>query len=112
MSEPAKTPSASPSPGFYPDGQGGQKWWDGERWVDHQPPVDARKAKLDSDLEHYVNQGYRIESRTDYQAVIVSGRPVNHILHLILTLVTFGLWGIVWLAIALTGGEKRRVISA
>jgi hypothetical protein len=30
---------------------------------------------------------------------------------LILTLVTFGLWAIVWIALALLGGEKRMVID-
>ena len=39
-----------------------------------------------------------MESQTDYTALIRFGKPINHVLHLILTLVTFGLWGIVWLA--------------
>jgi hypothetical protein len=38
------------------------------------------------------------------------GRRPNHVLHLILTLVTFGLWAIVWLVLALAMGEKRRLI--
>lgn len=52
----------------------------------------------------------RIESQTDDQAVIVRGRPVNHMLHLILTLIT-GVWAIVWLVVVLLGGEKREAIS-
>jgi hypothetical protein len=33
-------------------------------------------------------------------------RP-NHVLHLILTLVTFGLWGFVWLAVAIGNTQTR-----
>jgi hypothetical protein len=53
----------------------------------------------------------RIESQSEYDAVIVIGRPVNHILHLLLSCVTFGLWLIVWLLAGLFGGERRVMIS-
>ena len=49
----------------------------------------------------------RIEFQGDFQVVIVRGQPVNHILHLLMTLVTVGLWGLVWLVLATGGGEKR-----
>ena len=49
----------------------------------------------------------RVESTTDYSAVLVQGKPVNHVLHAILTIFTCLAWGIVWLILALTGGEKR-----
>lgn len=26
-------------PGWYPDGQGGQRWWDGTRWTEHTQPA-------------------------------------------------------------------------
>lgn len=28
----------STPPGWYPDGQGGQRWWDGNRWTEHTQP--------------------------------------------------------------------------
>ena len=55
--------------------------------------------------------GARIESQSDYQAVVVRGKKVNHVLHLILTLVTLGLWGIVWIILAIAGGEKRQMVT-
>lgn len=58
-----------------------------------------------------VRQGARIESQSDFQAVLVKGHRLNNTLHLILTLVTVGLWGIVWIALAIFGGEKRTVID-
>ena len=32
--------------------------------------------------------------------VYATGRPPNHVLHLVLTLCTAGLWGVVWLLVA------------
>jgi len=58
-----------------------------------------------------VASGARIESQSDYQAVVVRGKKVNHVLHLILTLVTLGLWGIVWIILAIAGGEKRQMVT-
>lgn len=72
---------------------------------------EERKALLAQAVANQVRQGWRVESQTDYQAVIVTGQRPNHILHLILTIVTLGLWGIVWIAIAIFGGEKRGVIT-
>lgn len=39
------------------------------------------------------------------------GRRVNHLLHLALTVFTFGLWAIVWIVLAMTGGEERELVS-
>ncbi len=35
--------------------------------------------------------GKRVESRTDYAAVLAKGEPVNHALHLPVTILTLGL---------------------
>lgn len=32
----------TPPPGYYPDGSGTSRWWDGERWADLQPPAPRR----------------------------------------------------------------------
>jgi hypothetical protein len=37
-------------------------------------------------------QGYRVESQQDYQAVIVRGKPINHPLHIIVSILTAGIW--------------------
>ena len=31
----------STPPGWYPDGQGGQRWWDGTQWTEHTQPPQA-----------------------------------------------------------------------
>ena len=60
----------------------------------------------------FVNEGWRVESQNDYSVTFVKGRRPNHLLHLILTLITVGLWGVlVWLPLVLFGGEKRQVVT-
>jgi hypothetical protein len=66
---------------------------------------------LDSAVEQYVKWGWRVESRSEHQAVMVKGHRPNHILHLILTIITLGVWAIVWLLLTAFGGEKRKTIT-
>jgi hypothetical protein len=40
----------------------------------------------------------------------VYGHKVNHILHFLLGFVTFGLWWLVWIMLAIGGGERRELI--
>lgn len=54
---------------------------------------------------------WRVESRSEYEAALVRGKRTNHVLHLILTIVTGGAWGIVWIGIAVFGGEKRETVA-
>jgi hypothetical protein len=73
--------------------------------------ADERKAILDSFLARQAGAGWRIESRSDFQATLAKGHRTNHILHLILTLITLGVWVFVWIAMVIFGGEKRRVAT-
>lgn len=50
---------------------------------------------------------WRVESRTDFDAIIVGGKQVNHTLHLLLSVFTLGIWLIVWALVAMTAGETR-----
>ena len=69
-------------------------------------------SDLDNAVAEYVKWGWRVESRTETQAVIVRGHRPNHILHLILTIITLGIWAVVWLLVTAFGGEKRKTITA
>lgn len=58
------------------------------------------------------NRGVRIEPMGPTQAVLVSGKRTNHILHLLLSVFTVGFWLPIWLIIALSNsGERRQVIT-
>ena len=97
------------------------RYWDGNAWTDQvregqtelnttRRSADERKAILAQQLQSAAARGLRIESQSDFQAVLVEGQPVNHTLHAILTIFTCLLWGIVWAVITATGGEKREMI--
>lgn len=76
-----------------------------------QQTTDQRKATLDRTLQLRGAQGWRIETRSDFQATVAKGHRLNNTLHLILTIITVGLWGIVWIVLAILGGEQRRMIT-
>ena len=71
---------------------------------------EERKALLNLEVGARVLEGNRVESRSDFEAVFVRGRRVNHILHLLLCIPTVGLWLIVWAVLAVFGGEERHVV--
>ena len=77
------------------------------------PPLSDREriAALDEEVADWVRHGWRVESRSSFQAVLVAGKPVSHLLHAILAVLTLGLWLIGWLIVAVTGGEDRELVS-
>jgi len=40
----------------------------------------------------FAAQGWRVEALTDFQVILVKGRPANPVLHLLLAVITFGVW--------------------
>ena len=78
---------------------------------DSKKTADERKEVLARQIANQIAQGRRVESQGDFQAVMVQGHRVNHVLHLILSLLTLGIWLIVWVALVIFGGEKREVIQ-
>jgi hypothetical protein len=49
---------------------------------------EQRKAIMNNQILGYCNRGYRIVSQGDDPAMIVRGHRPNHILHLLLSVVT------------------------
>ena len=75
--------------------------WDGAKWV----------ASLAGEVNQRVRIGWRVESTLPGQVVMVRGRRPNHILHLLLSVLTLGWWLIVWLIIAASVKETRTVLT-
>ena len=110
------------APGWYPDpnSPGTDRYWNGTEWTDQtqagsvsttKKSAEERKAIMAQQIQMVIAQGGRIESQSEYQAVIVTGKPLNNTLHAILTFFTCLIWGIVWLILYLTGGEKRQIVA-
>jgi hypothetical protein len=72
----------------------------------------VRTRALDQAVSVAVVQGWRVESRTPTQAVLVRGARPNHLLHAFLTFATCLLWSIVWIVLTVRGGEEREVLTA
>jgi hypothetical protein len=58
-----------------------------------------------------VRGGWSVESQSDFQAVMVQpGTKVNHLLHLVLSLITLGIWLIVWALVTLMHKRTRHEV--
>ncbi|WP_447643150.1 hypothetical protein [Nocardioides zeae] len=54
--------------------------------------------------------GWRVESQTDESAVLAKGGATNHVLHLLLSIFTCGLWAIVWVVMVVMNQRKVLVL--
>ena len=79
--------------------------------VPHGKTAEQRKEALALQIQTVEAQGFHIESQSDFRAVAVRGKPVNHVRHGIISVVTLGAWLIPWLILAVAGGETRALIS-
>lgn len=70
-----------------------------------------RAVALDQELMADVARGARVEARMPTWAIIVTGKPVNHVLHLLVTVLLCGLWLPVWIIMAVNSGEKRTTLT-
>jgi len=68
------------------------------------------EAELDRQIASAISKGWRLESRSRYTAVVVYGHRPNHVLHLLLSVFTLGLWIPVWILLAITNRVQREVL--
>lgn len=59
-----------------------------------------RQMILQKKIADYVAMGWELKSHSQFSAVFIKRKKVNHILHLIFSLLT-GFWWLVWLALVL-----------
>lgn len=82
-------PQPLPPPGWYANGPGLERWWDGRQWG---PQTRA--------LQVQVPQMPRM-------AVTRQPRRTSHLFHLVMSLITFGLWLPVWALVAILNKVSR-----
>jgi hypothetical protein len=73
-----------------------------------------RMTMLDQAIAGFVGEGGRLVDRGEWTAVVLVGKPVNHVLHLVLTICSIfccGIWAPVWLFISAVGGERRQTLT-
>jgi hypothetical protein len=99
-------------PGWYPVPTGGQRYFDGTAWTNHIALSDAERVdRLGQAVAYEVSRGWRVESLSTYQAILVSGHQVNHVAHLLGVLVSCGFWFIGWIiAMAMAPPEQRMTL--
>lgn len=86
--------------------------WRGLRRKAYAGSIQTRTwAEYRAAIDEHLGDGWRIEDTSDTFVTLVSGRKsANHVLHLLLTLVTAGLWLPIWWWKARFSGETRKTI--
>ncbi|WP_418602484.1 DUF2510 domain-containing protein [Mycolicibacterium sp. SCSIO 43805] len=98
--------------GWYPDPEGrGQRYFDGTRWTEHRSAGLTERQRADILDRAIISAHCRVLNRSATAASVVMGQPVNHVVHVLLTLFLCGLWAPVWLFIAATNGEKYFTVT-
>lgn len=69
-----------------------------------------QRALKRRDMSTLIDMGWEVQVDTAEHTYLVRGRRVNHILHLLLSVVTAGIWVPVWVWLALNGGEQRATL--
>lgn len=89
------TPGTSPTPGWYADASNVVRWWDGRAWTEHvqQPGQSAPTASVQQPV--IVNTTQRVRFY-----------KTSHGFHLIMSVVTLGLWLPVWAIMAIANSTR------
>jgi hypothetical protein len=83
-------------------------------WQPRPLSPQERMQMLEHAITGLASQGGRLVARHEWTAVVLMGKPVNHVLHLILTICSIccgGIWAPVWLLITAVGGEHRQILT-
>lgn len=77
----------------------------------HTVEDSQRRELLAQAIARNVAAGARVETQSDYQAILVRGHRCNHLLHFFIGIFTLGIWWVlVWLPLWAWGGEKRTIV--
>jgi hypothetical protein len=121
-----RTPSGVPRVGTYRWHRRCWRRWSGRQWAEAtysafpkrlsrprdwetypELPEPRRERLLEIAVDLEVLAGGRVVHRSPDGVTLAYQRSVTHLGHLVLTLITGGLWGFVWIAVILSRKENR-----
>ena len=73
--------------------------------------LDDRQAILQHQVLNNAAKGWTVLSQTQTQASLTKGKDTSHLLHLVLSVVTLGLWIPVWIVVTIAAGKKTRLVT-
>ena len=73
--------------------------------------AEERKKILDQEILKHQTQGKRIESQIEFRITLVKEKEINHVLHLILSVLTGGLWLFVWALVYFSAKDTRELLQ-
>ena len=79
--------------------------------VEGTMPAKKRDELLEQTVARKVAEGMRVEYKGEQRAVLAYGKRPNHVLHLLLSVITAGLWIPVWIIIAISSKERRQAVN-
>ncbi|QES47659.1 hypothetical protein DEJ50_07330 [Streptomyces venezuelae] len=68
---------------------------------------EQREEALEAAIAGYIRDGYQVTYRSATGATVAKGKPINHTLHLILTIATCTVWSFVWIALAIMAAAQN-----
>jgi hypothetical protein len=72
---------------------------------------DGEKAnKLAMAISTEVSKGWRVESQSQVQAVLVKGKSINHTLQIFLSVITVGFWLLVYIPTFIVNRRQTKII--
>lgn len=89
----------------------GQPSYDPPPYPPQQPHVDTRRALANAVASECARGGWRVESQTEVNAVLAKGRRTSHGLHLVLSILTAGVWLLVWPVVSYLNREQRMILN-
>lgn len=87
-----------------------------------EPTDRERQQELADQIEEMLNRKpsflhpfrnrfpWKVESQSEYRAVMVEDRRCPHIVHLVFTILTAGIWVIVWVINAIQATKPKRQV--
>ena len=73
--------------------------------------ITEKPKTIESLVQERVDQGWRISERRETDVVIERGEKIPHFSHILMTVLTIGLWGSIYAIQLFRGGLKRRRIE-